>query len=108
MTNVDARPPRPHIPILGVDIDAIQARYWAIHSTRTSAEFRAALVASVVDVPILVSEVEKLWARLVQTRRRYADLLAGVRATLAADRDGESDPLWYVRDEFGAQTGRQS
>jgi hypothetical protein len=66
------------------------------------------LVASVVDVPTLVSEVDKLWAYLLQTRRRYADLLAAVRAALAADRDGESDPLWYVRDEFGAQTGRRS
>jgi hypothetical protein len=65
------------------------------------------LVASVVDVPTLLSEVDKLWTYLVQTRRRYADLLAAVRATLAADRDGESDPLWYVRDEFSAQTGRR-
>jgi hypothetical protein len=107
LTNIDARPPRPRLPILGVDLDAIRARYWAIHSTRTPSEFRAALVASVVDVPTLVSEVDKLWGYLVQTHRRYADLLAAVRATLAADREGESDPLWYVRDEFGAQTGRR-
>ena len=107
MTNIDARPPRPRLPVLGVDLDAIHARYWAIHSTRTRLEFHAALVASVADVPTLVSEVDRLCGYLVQMRRRYADLLAAVRATLAADRDGETDPLWYVRDEFAAQTGRR-
>jgi len=108
LTNFAARPPRPHLPVLGVDLDAISARYWAIHSTRTPAEFRTALVASVVDIPALLSEVDKLWTRLVQTRRRYADLLAAVRATLAAARDGDADPLWYVRDEFDAQTGQRT
>jgi hypothetical protein len=38
-----------------------------------------------------------------QLRRRYADLLAAARAAVAAEQDGESDPLWYVRDELGAQ-----
>jgi hypothetical protein len=106
LTDIDARPPRPRLPILGVDLDAIHARYQAIHSTRTRLEFHTALVASVADVPTLVSEVDRLWGYLVQTRRRYADLLAAVRAALAADRDGEADPLWYVRDEFAAQAGQ--
>jgi hypothetical protein len=34
---------------------------------------------------------------------RYADLLAAARAAVAASEDGESDPLWYVRDELDAQ-----
>ena len=33
---------------------------------------------------------------------RYANLLAAARATLSAERDGESDPLWYLRDELRA------
>jgi hypothetical protein len=107
LTDIHARPPDPHLPTLGVDLDAISVRYWAVHSTRTPAQLRAALVASVADVPPLVSEVDELWARLVRSRRRYADLLAAARATLAADGDGEPDALWYVRDEFGAQTGRR-
>jgi hypothetical protein len=66
------------------------------------------LVASVVDVPPLVSEVDVLWLRLVQTRRRYADLLAAARATLAADRDGEDDALYYLRDELATQLRRRA
>jgi hypothetical protein len=35
--------------------------------------------------------------------RRYADLLAATRAAVAAEEDGEADPLWYVHDELSAQ-----
>lgn len=38
-----------------------------------------------------------------QLARRYADLLAAARAAVAAEDDGEADPLWYVRDELAAQ-----
>ena len=97
LTNISL--PRPRL-----DLDAIRARYRAVASSRPT-DFRSALVASVVDVPRLVSEVEELWSQLVFTRRRYADLLAAARATLAADRDGEADPLFYLRDEVSAQDG---
>ena len=35
-------------------------------------------------------------------RRRYHDLVAAARATLAAATDGEPDPLYYLRDELTA------
>ena len=35
--------------------------------------------------------------------RRYQDLVAAARATLAAADDGEPDPLYYLRDELQAQ-----
>jgi hypothetical protein len=35
-------------------------------------------------------------------RVRHADLQAAARASVAAERDGEHDPLWYVRDELAA------
>jgi hypothetical protein len=31
-----------------------------------------------------------------------ANLLAAMRATLAAHADGDPDPLWYLRDELDA------
>jgi len=38
----------------------------------------------------------------VIVRRRYHDLVAAARATLAAATDGEPDPLYYLRDELTA------
>jgi hypothetical protein len=62
--------------------------------------FVAALVRSVIDVPALVSEVERLWLALVASRRRTANLAAACRAAIAAESDGEADPLSYVRDQL--------
>ncbi|SHN46923.1 hypothetical protein [Cryptosporangium aurantiacum] len=47
-------------------------------------------------------ENTRLRAALTETRLRYAFLLAAARSTLAADRDGEPDPLYYLRDELSA------
>lgn len=46
------------------------------------------------------TEVTRLRRSLAAVRLRYADLLAAARATMAADRDGEPDPLEYLRDEL--------
>ena len=40
--------------------------------------------------------------RVGAARMRAADLEAAGRATLAAERDGEADPLFYLRDELAA------
>ena len=60
-----------------LDIKEARARYNAATQTRTP----AALWTSLADIPVL---------------------LAAARATLAADRDGEAEPLFYVRDELAA------
>lgn len=91
------RPAR--LPRLRIDRAAIHNRYVAV-LTRPREEFRAALVESICDVPGLLSEVDRLWLLLVATRRRYANLVAAGRATLAAHADGEDDPLSYLRDEL--------
>ncbi|MCO1657362.1 hypothetical protein [Pseudonocardia humida] len=56
----------------------------------------AALVAAldaVGDVPVLLQA-------LLAARLRAANLAAAGRAAVAAQRDGEADPLYYVRDEL--------
>lgn len=55
------------------------------------------------DVPLLVAEISRLAAELRDTRLDRAILLAAARATLAAHRDGEPDPLFYLRDELDAR-----
>ncbi len=59
-------------------------------------------VDSLADVPLLCDEIGRLDAAISRTRRRHQDLTAAARATLAADADGERDPLYYLRDELEA------
>jgi hypothetical protein len=48
----------------------------------------------------LCNEIELLRARLTLARVHHANLVAAVRASLAADADHEPDPLYYLRDEL--------
>lgn len=56
------------------------------------------------DVPALLAEVKRLAEEVQSARLDRANLLAAARATLAASRDGEPDPLYYLRDELDALT----
>ena len=61
---------------------------------------------ALADVPALGAVIERLTAELAGTRMDRANLLAAMRATLAAHADGEPDPLYYLRDELSACHGR--
>ena len=52
---------------------------------------------------MLLAEMQMLRRALNAARMRAADLEAAGRATLAAERDGEADPLFYLRDELAAR-----
>jgi hypothetical protein len=60
------------------------------------------LETALADAPILATEVRRLSRELQTTRLDRANLLAAIRATLAAYADGEADPLSYLRDELDA------
>jgi hypothetical protein len=63
------------------------------------------------DTSALTAEIEHLRARLTTSRLDRANLAAAGRATITAYRNGESDPLAYLRDELhnqGFATGRGS
>jgi len=51
----------------------------------------------------LSAEVTRLNAELASARLDMANVLAAIRATLAAHADGEADPLYYLRDELDAR-----
>jgi len=53
--------------------------------------------------PVTRSEIVRYAGLILAMLRRYQDLVAAARATLAAADDGEVDPLYYVRDELRAQ-----
>jgi len=67
------------------------------------AEFWRNLDTALADNLILCTEVTRLSIELADTRMDRANLLAAIRATIAAHADGEPDPLSYIRDELGAR-----
>jgi hypothetical protein len=90
----------PALPDVRVDLDEVRTRYRAVKTAGTLVQLWKALVTSVADIPPLVPEVDRLWTAMVALRFRYANLAAAARATLAAHRDGEPNPLDYLADEI--------
>ena len=80
-----------------------QEAIWTHIRTALEARTPYAMWTALADVPILLAEIDRLSQLLARTRTDVANLLAAARATLAADRDGEADPLFYLRDEVTAQ-----
>ena len=61
-------------------------------------------IARALDlIPVLAAQVSRLRDRLARALSDLSDLTAAARATLGAQRDGERDPLYYLRDELQAQ-----
>ena len=58
--------------------------------------------AALADARDLATEVTRLSAELAAARLWHANALAAMRATIGAQRDGELDPLYYIRDELNA------
>ena len=48
----------------------------------------------------LRAEITRLRRTMTVLRARYANLLAAVRAAVAAHEDGEADPMTYLYDEL--------
>jgi hypothetical protein len=61
------------------------------------------LGTALADNLTLCAEITRLNTELAATRLDRANLLAAIRATLAAHADGEPDPLYYLRDELDAR-----
>ena len=59
--------------------------------------------SSLSDVPILTTEINRLNGQLRAVRLERANLAAAGRAALAASRDGDPDPLSFLRAELAAQ-----
>ena len=94
----------PHAPRPVLDQEAV----WTHLRTAVDSRTRLAIWTALGDVPILLAEVERLGLLLTWTRTEFANLLAAAQATLAADHDGETDPLYYLRDEIAAHQAASS
>jgi hypothetical protein len=56
---------------------------------------------ALADLPAVLADLGRTRAELQAVRLDRANLFAAIRATLAADADGDPDPLGYLRDELG-------
>jgi len=100
----------PH-PCYRIDIEKIAARNQTARHMIAGlaaempalADFWRNLDTALTDNLTLSGEVSRLRAELAATRLDTANLLAAVRAALAAHADGETDPLSYIRDELSAR-----
>jgi phage tail protein X len=63
----------------------------------------ATITAALDAVPGLCQEVQSLRAVLELARLDHANLVAAARSALIAERDGEPDPMWYIRDELAGR-----
>jgi hypothetical protein len=57
---------------------------------------------ALADARDLATEVARLANELAAARLGHANALAAMRAAIGAQRDGEPDPLYYLRDELDA------
>ena len=57
---------------------------------------------ALADLPAVLANLRRARTELEAVRLDRANLLAAMRATLAADAEGEPDPLGYLRDELGS------
>ena len=55
---------------------------------------------ALADLPVVLTALGRARAELEAVRLDRANLLAAIRATLAADTEDEPDPLGYLRDEL--------
>jgi hypothetical protein len=59
----------------------------------------------VTDTEYLRGEISRLLRDLAAARLLSANRLAAIRAALSAARDGETNPLSYLRDQLAEETG---
>ena len=101
-------------PESGISLDAVYARNdvarrivaGAVSALAAASELWDQVDRALADVPALGAVIGRLAGELADTRMDRANLLAAMRAALAAQADGEPDPLYYLRDELDARQER--
>ena len=82
-------------PLPTLDQEAVRTHFRVALRYRTP----IAMWTAIADIPVLLVELERVLNLLTRSRTEFANLLAASRATLAAVKDYEPDPLTYLRDE---------
>jgi hypothetical protein len=101
-------------PYSAIDIPGVMSRNRAARdivsgfasATPTLVDTWQHIEIALADARDLATEVTRLSADLATARLWHANALAAMRATMSAQRDGEADPLYYLRDELSAPQNR--
>ena len=101
---------RSNVPYSAIDLPEVISRNQAAHdivsgfagATPTLSTAWQRVEAALADARGLATEVTRLSAELAAARLWHTNALAAMRATIGAQRDGEPDPLYYIRDELSA------
>jgi hypothetical protein len=101
-------------PETGINLHAVYVR--SDNALRIVAGFASQIPAlsamwqqvdrALADVPVMGAAIARLTAELAGTRLDRANLLAAMRAAIAAQADGEPDPFWYIRDAIEHSGGQ--
>jgi hypothetical protein len=102
------------VPESGIRLEAVYARNdiarrivaQAVSVLPAASALWSQVDDALADVSALGAVIGRLAAQLADTRMDRANLLAAMRATIAAQADGEADPLYYLRDELHDRQGR--
>jgi ABC-type transporter Mla subunit MlaD len=73
------------------------------HATPALASSWQQIHSALSDTPVLTAEIRHLHDELGSARLERANMAAAGRATLTSHRNGDRDPLSYLRDELTAQ-----
>lgn len=93
------------MPQLSIDLTEYTRRLRELAATEHCERCEIPLARAMTDIARLLDQVNQLYDALGKERLRSANLEAAIRAALGAYRDGEANPLGYLRDEITANSG---
>jgi len=94
---------QPTIPRLRIDLDEILGTIaFELARVRICDQCQQSVPSLINDLADLVAELTRLAGELDRARLDRANLRAAMRAALAAQAEGEPEPLWYLQDELNA------
>jgi hypothetical protein len=93
---------------LQVNLAIVRGHYADAVPPHLRGRARAAQFAAIRDIPVLISEIDRLWILLTEAWIRYASLRAAALATMAAHEADGTDRFSRLREELSAdgQRGR--
>lgn len=91
---------------LQVNLAVVQGHYEDALRLHFRGRARAAQFTAIRDIPFLLSEIERLYTLLTETRVRHASLRAAALAAMSAHDAHETDPLSHLRAELSGDDRR--
>jgi hypothetical protein len=92
---------------LRVNLAVVRGHYNDAARLHFRSRSRAAQFAAIRDIPILISEIERLLDLLIESLVRYASIRDAALATITANEFGETDPLLHLRLALASDSRRR-